>query len=286
MNHIPLGIVASARLQKITAIGGNYNYTYDGYKVHVFTQTDSLSITSGDDIIEAFLLGGGGGGASDGSGGGGGGAGAYVYTSFMSNLAVGTGSFEVIVGFSSSANQNGYSSGIGYTVFRPGGTSTFVTIASAIGGGKGGLFGSYGGNGGSGGGGGAFTGGGFGISGQGSNGGSGGFYNGGGGGGGGSAGATGNASPNETGGNGGSGLQLPAASWGSVSAMRAGGGGGGGGEMGGNASGGSGGGGTGRGNSTGGVGDSGTANTGSGGGGGYYTGGAGGSGLVVVRYRL
>jgi hypothetical protein len=200
--------------------------------------------------VEVLVVGGGGGGGGDGSGNaGGGGGGGQVY--YNSSYSLSTGSYTVTIGAGGAGDTGGVGGTGGSTVFGP------VTSVGGTGGGAGG-----GGGGGHSGGG---TSGGTGI-------------------------GAGGASDANTGGNGG-GYAVPGGNGGnggsysiSGSATNYGGGGGGGSYSGGG-SGGSGGGGGGGGHSHGGF--VGTANTGGGGGGdGDYNGqgGAGGSGLVIIRY--
>jgi len=249
-------------------------YYYDaGYTVHTFTTTgsDTFQITSGSGDVEYLVVAGGGGGG--GGLGGGGGAGGFK-TGTVSRSA---GSYTVTVG------AGGAGSGASNSNGGTGSDSIFDTITSNGGGYGSGEGQGNGGNGGSGGasGGGGANAGGSGIAGQGNDGAdSTGNAKGGGGG----AGAAGNikASAN-IGGAGGVGLQ---SSISGSATYYAGGGGGASWLSSTQASGGLGGGGNGS-ESTG---YSGTANTGGGGGGGGElsgdkAGGAGGSGIVIIRYK-
>jgi fumarate reductase subunit D len=245
------------------AVSGGTRTTSGLYTIHTFTSSGTFTVTGSCDDVEVLVVAGGGGGGSSSStgahyNGGGGGAGGLIYDA--SYPASGAVAVTVGAGGASSNSTHGGN----------GANSVFGTL-TAIGGGYGGTYCGSGGNGGSGGAPGRDCGsGGTATSGQGYQG----TANGGGGGGAGAASSTVN---------GGNGLQYSISG---VATYYAGGGGGtqlanpGG-------SGGLGGGGAGRnshdypGNGT-----AGTANTGGGGGGagvGYYSG-AGGSGVVIIRY--
>jgi hypothetical protein len=272
------------------ATGGD-SILFDGtYWYHTFTSTGTFTPKKGISCDVLIVAGGGSGGSRA---GGGGGAGGVVYSS---NQALTTTGYTVTVGAGGAA-----------VVSMPsnrgnlGSNSSFTGLTAAVGGGGGGVYPGTTGytatTGGSGGGGGSILGstsgaGAAGTSGQGNAGGNGASnaYHGGGGGGAGAAGSNGNISQ---GGNGGVGTSTYS-SWGSATATGqlvsgtyyyAGGGGGCA-----NGSGGSGGGGNGSDGSSGNA-NAGTANTGGGGGGArnapdtsnVYSG-AGGSGIVIVRY--
>jgi hypothetical protein len=280
------------------AQGGDEVYTTgDGYKVHVFKSSGTLTVTNPWEV-EYLVVAGGGGGAScnagvgDYQGDGGGGAGGYRASSgnnsgggclLESPKYINSGTYAITIG------AGGPGQTVDDTPSNSGSNSIFYNIVS-IGGGGGGVSTTAGvaKNGGSGGGqdrqnyGPA----GVGISCQGFNGGN--SNNGGAvaraGGGGGGAGSIGGSAPTiYIGGSGGAGIEYPPGS----SKYYAGGGGGGGqsGGAGGSAVGGNGG------NSTG-NGGSGVVNTGSGGGGGAVRsynssdGGNGGSGIVIIRYKI
>jgi hypothetical protein len=247
-----------------------------GYSVVQFTTvgTSSWTVPAGVTSVEYLVVGGGGGGGYQQGGGGGGGG------LLTGNLSVTQGSsISVTVGAGGTGGNSSSMAG------GNGGASSFSTI-SVTGGGGGGSNAVNGKNGGSGGGEGINPGTyGTGISGQG--------YNGGdhegttvdGGGGGGGAGAVGSNSTGTYAGNGGVGRASDITG---TSVYYAGGGGGGNFYAGYYAgSGGNGGGGAG---SLSGIGSSGTNGKGGGGGGGgqvnltLYNGGAGGSGIVIVRY--
>jgi len=245
----------------ITADG---NYTY-----HTFTSSGSFIPAEKIRNAEAIVLAGGGGGGT--SYGAGGGAGGLLYTGIQ-NLNAGT-TYSVIVGSGGANGSAGNSSMFLNTIPTGGGVGGSGTGA----GGNGGSGGGAGGNGG--------TTGGTAVSGQGSNGGVGAASGGGGGGG---AGAVGGNAAANTGGAGGNG-SLTYSSWhyatqtgvnlGGVYYIAGGGGGYGQTTRG---MGGLGGGGNGS-QITGSLASTnGTANTGGGGGG--EPSGAGGSGLVIIRY--
>ncbi|MCX5814925.1 MAG: hypothetical protein NTX75_01605, partial [Proteobacteria bacterium] len=279
------------------ATGGTV--TYDGnYKIHTFTDSGTLNVTQNGDAEYLVVAGGGAGGGSNASGGGGAGG----FLNGMSSLSIGSKTVTVGSGGISSALTQGTN----------GSNSVFNSI-TAIGGGGGGINGgaTRGSNGGSGGGTGNNTSApplgignelitGTGVPGQGYAGGEGSFGYSHGSGGGGAASAAFGSSPNHCEGctvkiNGGTG-QVSSIS--GVSTYYAGGGGGGAACIY-NDSGIGGLGGGGRGGYYGSsisAGISGSANTGGGGGGGGWgggwtvalsaLGGAGGSGIVIVRYEL
>ena len=254
-------------LAPVVATGGT-KYTSGSYTIHNFTSSGNFITNEQINGLEYLVIGGGGGGGRNNStiGGGGGGAGGYL----TGSVDITAGTKTVTVGAGGASHTNG--------------ANSVFDIITATGGGGGGYFsdGSTGGSGGgaSGNGGGANKAGGIATpAGQGNNGyGTVSVYIGGGGGG------AGAAAVNQNGGAG-----VSSSITGSA-VIRAGGGGGGGGScwnQAGEGAGGAGGGGAGSNYTTG---FPGTANTGSGGGGGGYNGvtyafgGAGGSGLVVVRY--
>jgi len=252
------------------------------YRVHTFTTvgTSSLNVIQGGEF-EYLVVGGGG---SGGRGlGGGGGAGGYL----TSTINRSSGSYLVVVG------AGGASITSNDTVGNNGEDSRFDTIIATGGGGGGAYAGKAAKNGGSGGGGGGNEGSGTQAGGsgntptttpsQGNNGGIGGSRPSGtyfGSGGGGGAGGVGGSHVTTTGGAGGPGLSSSITG---TAIIRAGGGGGNGYSGAGGAAGSGGGGKGGDGNVS--V-TSATANTGGGGGGsGYQNSGAGGSGIVIVRYK-
>ena len=263
-----------ASIGGVSAQGGNSISDVNGYRIHVFTSSGTLTVYSGGVVEYLVVAGGGGGGGYNGAAGGGAGGMLFGTQTIMSSqygVTIGSG------GVGSSGNGG---------IATSGNSSSFNSIV-ASGGGYGATQGQSpdsGGSGGSGGGGGGAGGyatlgglGGTGISGQGNNGGRGWYENvkDGGGGGGGRNAAGGNASSNK-GGTGGDGF-----AW--INGNTYAGGGGGGSYDGSFTNGGAGGGGRG-GNSVN-QGLVGSANTGGGGGGGT-SGGAGGSGIVIIRYLL
>jgi len=308
--------VADLQVANFTQATGGTVTTSGDYKIHSFTSSGCFAVSvlgnnpsnpsGGPNTVSYLVVAGGGGGSKD--SGGGGGAGGFregrdiapSYTASPKNsgsgLTISATTYPVTVGAGGADQTAPNASAKG----NPGSNSIFSTITSAGGGGGGSGGGvdcatkQRGENGGSGGGGGSgpsTTG--TGGSGntppvspsQGNNGGTSGTGTGNAGAGGGGANATGSngSSPPRTGGAGGNGI---ATSITGSSVTRAGGGGGGGYE-GGGGSGGSGGGGTGGSDSD--TSTSGSANTGGGGGGGNGTspnnGKAGGSGVVIIRYK-
>lgn len=286
---------------EFAAIGGNSVTEVGGYRIHTFTSSGALQVVSGTGGVEYLVVGGGGGGGSSfGAGGGAGGfrtnvpgstSGRGASPEGAMTLAMGT--YQIVVGAGGSS-PTGNAEGI------DGGESSFNGVV-ALGGGGGGCQGIYtpvnvaGGCGG----GLSHNSGagnrGAGTAGQGYD--SGACYNGGppysnpGGGGAGEIGQTPvNATVSTRGGNG----QVSSITGSAVTYAGGGGGGGGGPSYNGNTStayGGSGGGGAG-GPSAGTDGGNGTTNTGGGGGGshsyndGARRGGFGGSGIVIVRYKI
>jgi hypothetical protein len=259
----------------IKATGGSVNF--DGtYVTHTFNSTGSFTPTTNLRVDYLVVAGGGSGGTYA---GGGGGAGGFKTSIGGSSLSLtGNTLYAVTVGAGGAA-----SSGFG----NNGSNSAFSNITSTGGGGgAGNTGGTVGGSGGSGGGGSGTTAvaaGGAGTAGEGNNGGSSGGGSGGGGGGGGAGAVGANATPGgANGGNGGVGLTSSI----SGSSLTYAGGGGGAGTSGGSGNGGLGGGG--KGNVYQGVNAvAGTVNTGGGGGGDWVglTGAAGGSGIVIIRYK-
>ena len=277
--------VSSPVPSTIVATGGTMTDTTESgvnYRVHTFTasSTGTFRVLSGSGSVWYLVV--AGGGSAGGRTGAGGGAGGYR-TNGAFDYPVKAGSYAITVG----AGGVGVAAGVS-TAGNDGGNSTFDTITSTGGGGGGtsvpnntaGLSGGSGG----GGGGSVSSGGSASPSGQGNAGGdaSGGAPNYGSGGGGG-AGAVGGAGTATSGGNGGIGLQNSI----SGTAVYYAGGGGGGTYTGGTI----GLGGTGGGGNSGLPPVSGTNGTGGGGGGGLdhtssYVSGAGGSGVVIIKYPL
>jgi hypothetical protein len=265
------------KIQGVKAVGGTVTQITD-YTVHTFNGTAALQVLEDALIIEYIIVGGGAGGG--GSHGGGGGAGGFL----SGTKTLSKGLYTITIGAGGTVTA---SNAVGNT-----GNNTTAFGLIAKGGGGGGYEGVDGASGASGGGGGGkTTGGANNISGQGNRGGVGANYNGYGGAGGGGAGAVGtNAGQTSpySGGNGGSG-KLSTITGASV--YYAGGGGGAGYNPSGTTpgTGGLGGGGNGGNYGTSTYGIAGSANTG-GGGGGFgtaaptYTS-AGGSGIVIIRYK-
>ncbi len=270
-------VLVNSTTYPTAASGGNI--TYDGaYTVHTFLTNDTFVPPVGVTNVSVLVVAGGGGGGS--TAGGGGGAGGVISNN---SYTIDGSAITVSVGNGGNGAPSTSIKGVN------GGNSTFSTLI-AIGGGGGGsntnIIGSNGGSGGGGSGTGAPGSGGDadyisprqGYDG-GNNPGSPSYYGSGGGGG---AGGVGQGGSGSAGGNGGIGIS---SSINGSSVNYAGGGGGSTYNGGGTAGTASYGGGAGSINN---IGASGTANTGGGGGGGSYTpdndGGAGGSGIVIVRY--
>ena len=268
----------------VAATGGTITTSGD-FKIHTFTSSGTFTVTSagspgGSTTVDYLVIAGGGGSGSE--VGGGGGAGGYR-ESFPNpatgGLSVSVQGYPITVGAGGAGN-----SAPGGGPGTQGSSSVFSTITSAGGGSGGGKVNAGGGAGGSGGGAAYFGGGGSGNSPsvsppQGNpGGGAPGTVSGGGGGGASSAGGNG------PGGNGGNGT---ASSITASSVTRAGGGGGSGSPSDGTTAGAAGPGGGGAGSDSG-AGNAGTANTGGGAGGGLTppAGAAGGSGIVVIRYKF
>ena len=239
----------------------NYNGTGEKWRVHEFLSSGTLTVNVAAQPFRVLVVGGGGGtvvGINNAQGGGG--AGGMIDNPSVTGTV---GANTITVGAGGNQANGGNSSALGLT---------------AIGGGRGGPAGNIGSSGGSGGGAGspALTGG-AGTAGQGNNGGNCQDAGVGAGGGGGGAGSAGGTATYNTGGNGGSG-KASTITGGSVT--YAGGGGGGHNGAGGGGQGGSGGGGRWSQNGTNGL----------GGGAGGFAGGAalttGGSGIVIVAYRI
>jgi hypothetical protein len=267
----------------VDATGGDVTIS-GGFKYHVFRSSGQLTVAQ-PGWLEMLIVGGGGAGAEWGAGGGAGGF-------RLLSTQVSPGPLSVLVGAGGPTTA-------GYATVPAGGSNSSIGALTATGGGRAGSGGnSSGGAGGSGGGGWATGSGGSGVSGQGNAGGNSASSNTAGGGGG--AGAVGGNSVGSISGSGGAGSSS-ASAWGAAvnagqlssgSYFFAGGGGGSGSTMDGTTRGvgGVGGGGDGQNGAT--AGTAGTANTGGGGGGGgrqsgtTYNGGAGGSGIVIIRYPV
>ena len=259
------------------------------YAIHKFTTDGTFTVPEAI-TAEILVVGGGGGGGETIGGGGGGGE-----VRQLSNIALSSGSYTVTVGAGGAGGETGVTGGGSYPGGDSGGASSFDTYTAA-GGGAGGGYNESGIGTGGGHGGGQGAGGGAGIApGTGKNAGgtSGGNTNSGAGGGG--ANGVGSNASSGSPGAGGAGIDLSAyfgTSLGDSGFFGAGGGGGARNPSGGTgALGGTGGGGKGGTGAE--AGTAGTPNTGSGGGGGGYrnspifqgSGGAGGTGVVLVRYE-
>jgi len=252
-----------------TATGGNIT-TNGNYRIHTFTNSGTLEVSSGSLTCDVLVVAGGGGGSSEWGGGGGGGGLIYTNTAVSSNCSVTVGGGGA-KGTGGGGGANGGNSVFGaYIAYGGGGGSPHPSQAGKAGGSGGG----GGGGDGSGGAGGAAT------NGQGYAGGNGVYSANGSGGGGGGAGGVGKVG--NLPGDGGNGLAYDISG---TSVYYAGGGGGGDGSV--RGIGGSGVGGNGGLQQQ--PGTDGTANRGGGGGGGgSYTqpGGNGGSGIVIVKYLI
>ena len=249
----------------VYATGGTESVS-GSYRIHTFTTATTpktFTVNTGGNV-EVLVVAGGGGG--DGGGGGGGG---LLYNA---SLAVGAQAYSLTVGAGGAApsgSNNTATSGsdsVFASLTATGGGAGRYSVSALAGGSGGGGPSSASGTGG------------LGVSGQGKAGGSGVLYGGGGGGGAAEAGGSGSSG---VGGAGGTGLPYSISG---TPAYYSGGGGGGYSSGGSGGAGGSGGGGSGASGSAG----SGTANTGGGGGGVYnsYPAGAGGSGIVIIRYPI
>ena len=272
---------------QLKASGGDIIVSDGSYWYHAFKKSGVFTPLSTLSCNVLVIAGGGSGGTSYGNqAGGGGGAGGYQ---LFTSQSLSTAQTVTIGAGAAGVSSSGLSSG------NSGSNSTFGSLTASIGGGKGASYSTANAVGGSGGGGanqGNMTGA-AGTAGQGFAGGAGSPNPGAGAGGGGGAGAVGSAYSGDNGGAGGAGLTsesawLTATGTGFGGVITGGGGGAKGASGTSNGSGGAGGGG-GAANNTNAA--PGVTNTGSGGGGvygdtPYYTSGAGGSGIVIVRYAV
>ena len=274
----------------VTALATGGTVTSSGsYFIHTFTTSSTFTVPTGGLTADILVVGGGGGGNPAGGGGGGGGAGGYRYftsqslTAGAKTITVGAGGGSVTGASYVTPNNPGT-----YSAYDDGGAAELRSSGGGSGRSDGNVGTSAGGSGGGGSGGyqnagGSGNAGGYTPS-EGNNGGngSGSPYAAGGGGGAGGVGGNGSAPQGGVGG-------VGSANSISGSSVYYAGGGGGGGNGGSTSSGGLGGGGNGPGGPNG-SGTSGTANTGGGGGGASfdsstpYSSGAGGSGVVIIRY--
>jgi len=264
-----------------TATGGTITES-GGYKIHTFTSSGTFEVTSAPDgsEIEYLVVAGGGGAESVDSGGNSrnyGEAGAGAGGLLSSTLTPTVGTYSIGIGAGGAVSTNGSDTTFGAITATGGGTAE---ASGGSGGGEDGITATSANEAGAG------------TAGQGNAGGQGTtllFWAGAAGGGGGAGAVGGNAS-GSTGGSGGDGVEWPTGS----GVYYAGGGGGGGGSgTTGNISGSNGSGGLGGGGAAGdGTGTNGTVNTGGGGGGTHvninvaFTGGTGGSGIVIIRYLI
>ncbi|MBI5779683.1 MAG: DUF2341 domain-containing protein, partial [Planctomycetes bacterium] len=137
--------IASATTLGFSATGGTISY--GNYTTHVFTASGAFTVTAGSGNVEVLVVaGGGGGGWHHGGGGGGGGV---VYDTA---LAVGAGSYPIVIG------AGGTSPGPDDTYGNNGGDSTAFGLLASGGGGGGYYSNNAGKAGGSGGGGGGYNG--------------------------------------------------------------------------------------------------------------------------------
>ena len=120
-----LSTISYSALEYITATGGDEIVKYGDYVYHVFTTTGSTSFVPASDVeVEYLIVGGGGGGGdpTDGDGGGGGGAGGLVVNTSGRSLTAGTYSVAVGAGGGTTAS----------------GSNSVFASATANGGGRGG----------------------------------------------------------------------------------------------------------------------------------------------------
>jgi len=128
------------KVAPVAATGGTV-VDIDGFRIHTFTSSGTLNVTSGDEV-EVLVVAGGGGGSVDRAGGGGGGG--LIYNS---TFPINPQTYTVTVGAGGAGTAK-------YIVGANGGNSVFNSLV-AVGGGGGGTGGGLAGaNGGSGGGGG------------------------------------------------------------------------------------------------------------------------------------
>jgi len=125
------------------ATGGDHVGTANGFKYHIFLSSDDFVLSSSQAAVECLLIAGGGSGAAGNTAGGGGGAGGLI----QKVLSLTAGTYPVVIG-DGGAGVSGNTNG------NTGNDSTFAGL-TAKGGGYGGINGANGGPGGSGGGGGA-----------------------------------------------------------------------------------------------------------------------------------
>lgn len=106
-----LSTISYSALEYITATGGDEIIKYGDYVYHVFTTTGASSFVPASDVEVEYLIaagGGGGGDPTDGDGGGGGGAGGLVVNT--SGRALTAGTYSVTVGAGGGTNASGSNS--------------------------------------------------------------------------------------------------------------------------------------------------------------------------------
>jgi hypothetical protein len=126
----------------VSAVGGNTTLDLNGYRIHIFTSSSTLTVYSGGSVETLVVAGGGGGGWDV---GGGGGAGGLLYNT---SLIVPAGSYNIIVGPGGPGSSTLSASAAAYK----GQNSSFSSLVAIGGGGGGNYTGQNGGDGGSGGG--------------------------------------------------------------------------------------------------------------------------------------
>ena len=128
-----LGGGGSRSLQRITATGGDTTYEPgNGYKYHRFDQPGTFEILLGYDEVDVLIVGGGGGGAGGDYGGGGGAGGVVFGSTQVGTQASGNPSVFVIgvgAGGAAGAAENGHG------VSDPGQDSNFQSVFALGGGG-------------------------------------------------------------------------------------------------------------------------------------------------------
>lgn len=141
--------------------GGTYVFASNGYKVHVFTSSDTFTFTQGNNPsfnkVDYYIVGGGGaGGVRYGGGGGGGGALAFVANTLQSNTytivigAGGGGAGDDFIMYPASRSSGGNTTAFGLVAYGGGGGGSGANVFPPVGGIS--LNGAFGGSGGGGGG--------------------------------------------------------------------------------------------------------------------------------------
>ena len=154
-------IVADPTAEYNSGTGGTYVFASNGYKVHVFTSSDTFTFTQGTNPsvnkVDYYVVGGGGaGGVRYGGGGGGGGALALVANTLASNTysiiigagGAGTGNDALI--YPASKSSGGNTIAFGLVAYGGGGGGSGANVFPPVGGVS--LNGAFGGSGGGGGG--------------------------------------------------------------------------------------------------------------------------------------